>query len=106
MACGDREQVQITKSGICWWGIFPYPCKKTSLEWRYHYVFIPYRTRFAFFERKYQGCCGASLYEWSEGATLFGTGNGPWVTNTLEKYLKRTATTIGDCPFNPGSPLV
>src|SRR5215211_3824354 len=59
MACGDREQVSVSEWGICWkWGFIPYPCKKTSIKTRYHYMFNPYRTRFAFFQKKYQGCCG------------------------------------------------
>src|SRR5262249_42596642 len=107
MACGDREQISVTEWGICWkWGFIPYPCKKTSIKTRYHYVFNPYRTRFGFFQNKYQGCCGFYLYEWSEGFAIFGTGNGPWVYETLDKYLDSTATSIGDCPFNPPPPVI
>ena len=47
MACGDSEQIQVTEWGICWKWIFPYPCQKTSTKTRYHYVFNPWRTRFA-----------------------------------------------------------
>jgi hypothetical protein len=44
MACGDREQVSVTEWGICWkWGFIPYPCRKTSIKTRYHYMFNPYR---------------------------------------------------------------
>jgi hypothetical protein len=41
MTCGARETVTVTHWGVCWKWIFPYPCKKTTQETRYHYDFRP-----------------------------------------------------------------
>jgi hypothetical protein len=101
MACGVRVQVEVTSWGWCWAWYIPYPCRKTSLKWRYEYTFNPYRTRFAWFAKHYEGCCGGTLYKWSDGAAFFGTGNGPWVNSDLTRYLSSPAEGIGECPFNP-----
>jgi hypothetical protein len=101
MACGDRVQVTVTSWGVCWKWIFPYPCKKSSTQTRYEYVFNPYRSRFAFFAKHYEGCCGGVLFKWPEGFAIFGTGNGPWVNTPITKLLSSPAEGIGDCPFTP-----
>jgi hypothetical protein len=104
MACGDRVEIQIITWVWCLkWGFIPWRCKKTVTVTRYHYVFLPWRTVFAFFQNKYNGCCGNTLYEWSTGFAFFGTGNGPWVFEQADLYLESTATSIGDCPFKPGN---
>lgn len=102
MACGDRVQVTVTSWGVCWKWIFPYPCKKSSIQTRLHWQFTPSRTRFALFQKKFEGCCAGTLYEWSDGFTLFGNGNGPWISQTRERFLVDGATTaLGNCPFGP-----
>lgn len=106
MACGDKVQITVTSWGVCWKAIFPYPCKKTSTQTRYHYLFNPHRSRLAILGKKYQGCCGTDLYEWSEGFAIFGTGNGAWIHQPAEKYLKSPATRVGTCPFTDQPPIL
>jgi hypothetical protein len=87
MACGVRETVTVTRWGVCWKWIFPYPCKKTTQETRYQYDFRPWRTRFS----------------WSPFRR---SGNGPWV-DTLWTYLSdEVIGSSGNCPFNEGGVIL
>ena len=108
MACGMRETITVRYWGVCWkWGFIPYPCKKTKTEVKYHYDFLPWRTRFSWspFRRSYEGCCNGTLFGWSYWTwSPFGTGNGPWITyQTLTYFSDSTIGSIGSCPFNNGT---
>lgn len=104
MTCGTRETVTTRYWGVCWkWGVVPYPCRKTKTEMKYHYDFLPWRTRFSWspFRRSYQGCCNGMLFGWSYWTwSPFGTGNGPWVYQTLTHFSDSTIGSVGPCPFN------
>lgn len=104
MACGQRETITVSYWSVCWkWGFIPYPCKKTKTEVKYHYDFLPWRTRFSWapFRRSYEGCCNGSLFAWSYWTwSPFGTGNGPWITyQTLTYFSDSTIGSTGSCPF-------
>lgn len=104
MTCGTRETVTTRYWGVCWkWGVVPYPCRKTKTETKYHYDFLPWRTRFSWspFRRSYEGCCNGMLFGWSYWTwSPFGTGNGPWVYQTLTYFSDSTIGSVGSCPFN------
>ncbi len=104
MACGDKVEIEVTSWEWCRKLFFvPWRCKKTKVKTRYYYEFKPSRARFGLLKKKYQGCCGGKLYEWSEGFAIFGTGNGPWNEySTLKRTLSSPAAVKGDCPFNEG----
>ena len=110
MPCGTLEQVQVTSWGVCWkWGFIPYPCRKTKTVSRYHYDFRPWRTRFSWslFRRKYQGCCGGTLFEWSYWTwSPFGTGNGPWVDTPWMYLSEDQIGSVGNCPVNDGGVIL
>ena len=102
MACGERVEVTVSYWTVCWKWFVPYPCKKTRRTMRYHYDFIPWRSRVTWpFRCKYQGCCGSSLYEWKYWCWK-GTGNSGWIQSSARtEYLKSMASEIGNCPFTP-----
>lgn len=103
MACGDQVEVIETYWSVCWKWIFPYPCKKSRTVVRFRYDFLPWRTRLTWpFRCKYEGCCGARLYRWSNGCWL-GTGNSAWNQfSPLTRYFKTQQSPVGDCPFSDG----
>lgn len=104
MTCGTRETVTIRYWGVCWkWGVVPYPCRKTRTEIKYQYDFLPWRTRFSWspFRRSYEGCCNGMLFGWSYWTwSPFGTGNGPWIYQTMTYLSDSAIGSVGSCPFN------
>lgn len=102
MACGERVEVTETYWSVCWWGPFPYPCKKHRTKVKFRYDFLPTRFRLTWpFRCDKQGCCGTSLYEWSYWC-WWGSGNSGWDTvNVDARYFDSQQYPIGDCPFSP-----
>jgi hypothetical protein len=103
MACGSTVRIPVPYWSVCWWGIFPYPCRKTHTETRYEYHFLPWRTRNSwvpFGRQSYEGCCGGKLYAWSTWSWSGGTFNGQW-TDTTWDYLSDVGLDGGvyPCPF-------
>lgn len=103
MACGQQMEITETYWSTCWkWGFIPYPCKKSRTVTKYRYDFLPWRTRVSIpFHRKYEGCCGSSLYKWSFWS-YWGTGNSGWNEfSARTEYFNSIQTPVGNCPFNP-----
>jgi hypothetical protein len=102
MACGERVEITETYWSVCWKWIFPYPCKKSRTKLKFQYDFRPTRTRITWpFRCKWEGCCGAFLYEWSSWC-WGGSGNSAWDEfNILTRYFDSQLSSIGDCPFSP-----
>jgi hypothetical protein len=108
MACGDAVEREVTTWRWCRkFLVVPWRCKKTTVKTMYQYDFLPTRTRLTWpFMKKYEGCCGDGLYEWTTTG-LFGTGNGAWNhVTTVTKYFSSPRSPKGDCPFGGAGPVL
>lgn len=103
--CGTPLEVEVSYRKWCWTWHGPWRCKRTKIATRYLYEFSPHRTRFAFFRKKYEGCCGrdgSPKYKFSKWS-FFGSTNSGWDQfSVLRKLSNEPINPDGDCPFFDG----
>ena len=78
----SQETVNVSYWTLCWWGPFPYPCKKWRKESRWCYNFWVIKSSCYVFAEHLKACEGDAQYEW--WSPCFGF----WADATLEGRKK------------------